>query len=832
MAETTLSGQIHLDRDQTRSQIVNYVKHYLELENVDLTKSSFLSFLIDIISTLTSNLLFYQSSVYREFFLTKAQLPESVFNLSAFLGYNTQEASYATTNILLTIPLNFSVASASFSIPSGAVFKAGSIEFVTFYDTAITVINNSTVSIIMTESGKIYNIPYTAVAGESFQFILPLRQYQSNVQEFQIPEDLQTYQFSTIDVPLTGQVSSMIVNVRDPGDGSWRIYNEFSSLYLMSATDYGYVSRRTDSGRKLYFGNGLIGEQPPTGATVRVTVLETDGSSGNAIAGSITKGDRIYTTTPAGLAQVVSYSVTNPSSASGGSDEESIEEIRSNAIANLTALGRLVSEVDYTNVDVIIPNSPIQTNSIAVLKRSDLNVNEIQLYIALDFNNDIVPTRNVLHQIPITTTSIDRGLTITVDSEEYTTVFDMTIDHTLNKKAYYEYVMYQLNLSPLLVRTYSSTYDIVIDNLLVYRTGNTVTFDAHYQSPEVDTNLCTCELEIHETSETFAMVNNDSTSTFNYTFSNYSNIPEGELTCYFTISHPVHGNIARYSSILTIRKSLDAFMMSNISTDETSVTTIYDIPVIRKSWYDALTLANVQAFELNVLQTLVSTMEFSGYRMLTDFVNLKFTNTHGIVTNMQHNEINISSVADIAQSSVPLTPSVGDRYIINGYESNYTGSLWEGHKDEIAQCTDSTSITWTFSSASTDDMVSVTSQRQKYIYTETGWVVPNYQIPLQITMDVFKSSTATASNLELSNTIKSALVTEFTSRFGSNTYLYRSEIVDIVQGTIGVDHCRLIEPESSIFFNFDLRDMTEQQLLEYGPDYIYFTTDDIEVRVL
>ena len=99
-------------------------------------------------------------------------------------------------------------------------------------------------------------------------------------------------------------------------------------------------------------------------------------------------------------------------------------------------------------------------------------------------------------------------------------------------------------------------------------------------------------------------------------------------------------------------------------------------------------------------------------------------------------------------------------------------------------------------------------------------------------MDVFKSSDASESDLELSTNIKDNLIDEFGSRFGSNISLYRSEIVDIVQNTSGVGHCRLITPESSIFFNFDLTELTQAQLLRYAPSYIYFTEDDITIRVL
>ncbi|RLA59300.1 MAG: hypothetical protein DRQ78_10795, partial [Epsilonproteobacteria bacterium] len=69
MTDTSISQQVYLSRDRIRGFLTEEVKKYLELEGVDLTKSSFLSYIIDVLSVLTSNLLFYQTSVYREFFL-------------------------------------------------------------------------------------------------------------------------------------------------------------------------------------------------------------------------------------------------------------------------------------------------------------------------------------------------------------------------------------------------------------------------------------------------------------------------------------------------------------------------------------------------------------------------------------------------------------------------------------------------------------------------------------------------------------------------------------------------------------------------------------------
>jgi len=47
------------------------------------------------------------------------------------------------------------------------------------------------------------------------------------------------------------------------------------------------------------------------------------------------------------------------------------------------------------NANVIIDDSPIGANSLPVLKRSDLKVNEISLFSTIYFGSDLVPTRDV-----------------------------------------------------------------------------------------------------------------------------------------------------------------------------------------------------------------------------------------------------------------------------------------------------------------------------------------------------------------------------------------------------------------------------------------------------
>jgi len=814
-----ISTQINLSRDAIREQISDYLKSYLELENVDLTKSSFLTFLVNILSTLTGNLLFYQLSTYREFFLTQAQLSESIFNLSAFLGYNTQEASYATVNVLMTIPWGFPDASNTFTIPSGFKFKTDSeIEFVTYYIVETTITTNSSASILLTEGTKKYNLP-VSTDDSGFSFVLPLRQYKTTIQETQIDSDLEQYQFVTKDIPLSGKVSTMSIVFTDPGDASETTWTEYNTLYLMDETTKGYVSRRTDTGRKLYFGNGLIGAQPTSGATLTVTVNETEGVNGNIIAGSIRSGERIYTSIESGANQLVSYTVINPSPAIDGEDEESLETIRINAINALTSLGRLVTNNDYKNIDVVVSNSPLASNSLAVLKRSDIKVNDIQLYTPLEFGSSIVPTRNTSHTVLESVTNIPRGTTITIDNVDYYTLFDLDLD-ALNSVANYNYIMYEIEQVPALVTSYAaaSTYNIVATNLIVSKSGNKAVFELYYTSTETDYENCSCELQFSTSSTSNTMINDSTSSIFTFEFDPYTIIPEDNQTYYFTISNPSSAQVSRYSASLTFIKDCSDFMLSNIVDDGTSVI-IYDIPVVKKSYYDGINRRN---FELQVMQVIVSSINLIDYRMLTDFTNIKFTNTTGICENLKYNPTNRTAVISLV-SSIPGSPNVGDRHIIT------SGT----YKNNIAQCTDSTASIWIYVEPITDDIVNVTDLSLNYMYSENGWIpIPTYTIPLEIDIEIFKTSSYTSSNAELTTTIREAIVEAFEGRFGSNISLYRSEIIDVVQSITGVDHCRLIKPETSIFFNFELTNLTENELLLYGPEYIYFSESDIAVRII
>lgn len=823
----TLSSQIYLSRDSIRQQISDRAKVYLELENVDLTKSSFLSFMIDTVSTLTANLLFYQLSAYREFFLTKAQLPESILNLSAFLGYNTREATAAAVNVLITIPFGFDDPITQFVIADGFEFTAdGQIPFETYYTTTIQVVNNSQVTITVQEENLRFTLPVSTTT-EDFSFVLPLRQQVELVQELQIDADTLPFQFVTLDVPIDGQVAALQVQIREPGDAGYSVWTEFDSLFLMDDTDEGYVSRRTDVGRRLTFGNNLVGVQPAPGSSVLVTVQVTQGEDGNVIPGSIRTGERIYLTTLAGLTQIVDYTVVNNSAGYNGEDEESLEEIRRNSIDALTALNRLVTENDYKVINVIVADSPLAQNALPVLKRSDLQVNEISLFSGILFGTNadpienLVPTRNAVYTLPAGTAEISRDEVITIAGVDYQSVFEIRINE-LNSVGYYDYIIYEVELIPAIETSYpGTTYDIYSDKLEVIKDGDNGVFKLYYKTTESDAEFATCEMEVTSSGSIKTMTNDSTGGYFIYTFTPYTNIPIGEQTYEFTISDPSANKVVKYSNKVTFRSDLSNFMRSNVLSDSTSIT-VYDVPVIKSDYYAGI---DKRAFELEVMQKLISTMDLADYRMLTDFSNTKFTNTYGPLLNMLYNEPTLSNVVDIVQT-LPTSCQVDDRFILTECNSE------NPYENYIAKCIDATALIFTYSKPISDSIVYVENKGEKYIYSSKGWIpLPIYTCPLEIEIEVFRSSTYSGTLSSLISTVQETIYDAFSERFGTNIEIYRSEIIDVVQGIDGVSHCSLVKPETSIFFNFQLKDLTQEQLLRYGPEYVFFLQDDIVVRV-
>ena len=123
-------------------------------------------------------------------------------------------------------------------------------------------------------------------------------------------------------------------------------WTEEPSLYEQAATAQVFtIQNQSDGTSDVLFGDGVEGATLPTGQNnIVATYRIGSGAAGNVAAGAVTT----LMQRPLGVS-----AVTNPETATGGADPESIDDVRSNAPQTVLTLGRAVSIADYQNFAAI-----------------------------------------------------------------------------------------------------------------------------------------------------------------------------------------------------------------------------------------------------------------------------------------------------------------------------------------------------------------------------------------------------------------------------------------------------------------------------------------------
>jgi len=878
------SIEIYSSRDKILDEMIDQMKDYLELESLDLSKTDYLSYLVNILSGLTANLLFYNTSTYRELFLTRAVQKDSVLSWSAMLGYSPIWATAATCSVLVTIPIKF-VGDVTFTIPEGHQYKAGSIIF--------TQDNPIQIDIPRDEHGEIIDITVTETLDVGGSRSLKYETntdsdgnvtlyFASNVTQKQLEEftepipSLLPYEFYEIDLNFSGQIADISEVISEEWERVDSSIPYYESLFLIPFGTKGYVFEIIESGARISFGNGVVGQQPPTGSA-SIKLYTTEGANGNVIAGSINRTDKLYVKdyNPNGNSEdsegiftmrTVNMEVVNVEPATGGSDFPTVDEIRAAAIANVTSMNRLVSETDFENIENIVTELPIN-HAISVLKRSDLKSNEISLFTDIIFEETIVPTRNVKWQFVDSTstqyTYIQTKDTITVDGSEYYSMFNIEVD-PINEECTYYYLADELEKSVTLNRTkeglttilpsYAKFTTISTDSTtgdLLQVAEQKLDVELHFDVLETGADVgLQCILETSWNGTIYNMVqevNDEGVTVFKIPDTNpllLEPIPDMTQIYLFRMYYLVGGEVdlpylTESQVSVIIKQRLDEFMYSQAATDSTGsysmgdTITIYDVPVIKKSYYDSI---DQNAFALQTYNDIL-TLDITEYRMTSDFINLKFSNTTGILDNMKYNLTTREPVISI--NPVGSLASLGTvdaaRYLVADKEYNNPwgeDSTYDKEAPFIAEYVASTGG-WVFERVITNDIINITSTDEKIVYDGYDAVVPILSIPFYIYLIVWRDTSVSATVEAIVQNIKNSLIDGLYSKFGFDSNIYLSEIVKIAQGVEGVRNCTVVEPTHDIFFDYNLKeDLTQQELLEYSPQLVWFdsTTISVEVR--
>lgn len=1013
---------IYGSREKIRLQLIDFAKQYLDLQTVDFYKPSVISYIIDSLSILSANHIFYDSVIYREFFMVEAQMQESVYNLARWIGYHPPLATPSKVNVMFTIPLAFQTSYATFGIPSNFKVYANKTIFtidslsdsspsaIFKFDTTsqrakeqfsaaqAKVINNTTLSV--RDSNGFFRPIYVSQDQKNASFILPFTQHEKIINQFIIPTSLEAYQFFSKIINFLGMISDIKVYVAEPKEGHPLIAEEASpidfdptineksqdgetevpwtewlqaehGLYTMGSNSPEFVFIGGNNKAEIFFGNGIIGKQPKPGSKITIVSYITQGTSGLIIPHTINNADKLYYTLNAQMGadgipiaditsklSQIKFSVTNPTNSIGGIDTPSLPEIKRNAIVNLRSKGKLVSEMDYDDINTIMGGSFPSVESFPILKRSDIKINEIMAFTRLSYHDqyylpEIVPTRNV--KFPVIDPTFDsdgrfvilRKSKLLVDLKKYETLFNITIDLD-TMMADYDYVLQDVIGSPATL--YDNTSYDPYNNQFSYIPVNSIDFNViftaqdysasssssasasaiyplkvkvnvnHIYSPEITLFRCRMITKWGDTFDEYNQLESDEDMSnkvtknpndlteltythFTFEIPNYLDVPEGLqrfefiIEAYAILRDPdTHEPIldpdnpessytytwqplAQYFTDVIIRQDLSQYMKSSVTKTKEWDGQVHDyykydihnVPVILSDYLDdgvgggILNRPDNQTypnFEVTALQNLLLNVAMQEKKMLTDFISIKFPDTYGVLNNLKYNDINyivnsryqtpfeVKRPSDIIFDPTLIYATKEDviasmsttaitRFIVNSVVPGYETNQLSSYINYIAEYFPGSPGIWHLIPPSRGMYVKVLDELdsggEKTILAYTGneWKdVQSFQIPLIISAKVEINSKSTMSSEKIIENIKTNLIDYFTPKMGIQKNLDRSEILTIIRNTTSVNYAELIEPEIDIRFNYDIKDLTQEQLIDYTPQYVGFNEQTIKIEVI
>lgn len=103
------------------------------------------------------------------------------------------------------------------------------------------------------------------------------------------------------------------------------------------------------------FGDGIRGAIPRAGAEAKLSYNITQGINGNLDSGTITDFKGTPNVEPSGALTNYTLNITNPNAATGGSDRETIEDMREHLGCSLRTLDRAVTFKDFIDIAKLCP---------------------------------------------------------------------------------------------------------------------------------------------------------------------------------------------------------------------------------------------------------------------------------------------------------------------------------------------------------------------------------------------------------------------------------------------------------------------------------------------
>ena len=313
-----------LDFDTIKQNLKNFLNQQSEFTDYDFEGSG-LSVLIDLLAYNTHYNAYYLNMVANESFLDTALLRDSVVSHAKTLGYvpYSQRAPIATINFTAQSATSNS---GSLTIPAGFAFLSNQIDNTSYN---FVVLDDITVS---KANSQYYFENLDIYEGQLVTYVFNYDQASNPKQVFNLPDaNIDTTTIKVSAVPAIGNTQVTV-------------YNKITDvLEVTSSSDVFYLQENKTGKFQIYFGNDVVGSKLPDGAVVSVSYLVTNGTIANKANNFIATATLVDSLNEG----INSFVITPVSAASGGSQRESVDEIKFGAPAQFTTQNRLVTFKDY-----------------------------------------------------------------------------------------------------------------------------------------------------------------------------------------------------------------------------------------------------------------------------------------------------------------------------------------------------------------------------------------------------------------------------------------------------------------------------------------------------
>lgn len=284
----------------------------------DIYRSGAGEMLIEFLAYVLNLGLYYTERRANESYILTARLRSSVVNLVALLNYQPRRKTSSTGNLVFSIE----------SVLDKIVYIPKYTECQTSDGTKF--LTNESVAI---EKGQ------TSISASSIQGELIQKEITANgsIEQEYLLNDTGVENSADTDNP----------TLRVIVDGTeWSLVSSFLES-VNTSTDFRIINE-PEGTVSILFGNNVNGLAPVLGSTIVIQYVKTDGSTGNVVFPDkiTTLNSTIYDEDGTGI----TTTVTNTDSFLGGSDEETIEEIRSSAPKVFSTGDRAVSKDDFTAI--------------------------------------------------------------------------------------------------------------------------------------------------------------------------------------------------------------------------------------------------------------------------------------------------------------------------------------------------------------------------------------------------------------------------------------------------------------------------------------------------